>query len=72
MDGSLARDAELMKDRERLTISRGVHRRNRLHQPEWEGEAALPLESVLIDTGDDGPRYRHLREAMARLPRKTQ
>lgn len=72
MEGNMASYAERMKDRERLMISRGVHRRNSLHKPEWEGEAAPPSEGVLSNTADYGARYRHLQEAIARLPRKTQ
>ena len=67
-----AQYAERMKDRERLMISRGVYNRNSLHKPEWEGEAGPPFGGVLPSTTDYGPRYRHLQEAMARLPRKTE
>ena len=71
-DGDSARHFEQEKDRERLMVSRGVHHRNSLHKPEWEGEAGPPSEGTLSNTGDYGLRYRHLQEAMARLPRKTE
>lgn len=63
---------ERMKDRERLMILRSMYRAKNLHKPEQEAVAGPPYESVLSDTGDYGPRYRHLQEAMARLPRKTE
>ena len=70
--GESAQYAERMKDRERLMISRSMYRRNSVQKPEWNGEAGPPYEGVLSNTTDYGPRYRHLQEAMARLPRKTE
>ena len=70
--GESAQYAERMKDRERLMISRSMYRRNSVQKPEWNGEAGPPYEGVLSNNADYGPRYRHLQEAMARLPRKTE
>lgn len=70
---SLAQNLEHMKDRERLMILRSSYWAKNSHKPEQEAVAGAPLdERVLSMTGDYGPRYRHLQEAMARLPRKTE
>ena len=60
--------------RDKLVISRGVHRRNTSGNPKWEGEAAPPLVTKTIAGKDFGLRYRHL-DWLAKknlLPRKRE